>query len=55
MKSIAILGSRGQLGLSIQHVLDQYDHAYKIILLDKEELDITNLDAVHDFFRFIRH
>ena len=51
MKNIAILGSRGQLGLSIQHVLDQYDHTYNILLLDKEELNITNPDAVNDFFK----
>ena len=51
MKSIAILGSKGQLGHSIQHVLGQDEHAYNIILLDKDELDITKPKAVKDFFK----
>ena len=51
MKNIAILGSRGQLGLSLQHVLGQYEHGHNILLLDKEELDITELEAVRDFFK----
>ena len=51
MQNIAILGSRGQLGLSLQHVLGQYEHGHNILLLDKEELDITELEAVRDFFK----
>ncbi len=51
MKNIAILGSEGQLGLSIQHMLGQYEHGYNTILLDKDELDITKREAVNDFFK----
>ncbi|HCE85116.1 MAG TPA: hypothetical protein DEO99_03090 [Bacteroidetes bacterium] len=51
MKNIAILGSEGQLGLSIQYMLGQYEHGYNTILLDKDELDITNGEAVNDFFK----
>ena len=51
MKNIAILGSKGQLGLSIQHVLSHREHYHNIILLDKDELDITKREAVNDFFK----
>ena len=50
MKNIAILGSKGQLGLSIQHMLGQHEYDHRTILLDKDELDISNLEAVRDFF-----
>ena len=50
MKNIAILGSKGQLGLSIQYISGQHEHGHNIILLDKDELDITNGEAVNDFF-----
>ena len=51
MKNIAILGSKGQLGQSIQHILSQYEHGHNVILLDKDELDITTPEAINDFFK----
>lgn len=42
---ILITGSNGQLGLTLQNVLNKYN----LILTDRNDLDITNADAVNIF------
>lgn len=49
MKQILITGAKGQLGQSLQSIAAQYTE-YNFIYTDKEELDITNADAVNEFF-----
>lgn len=46
---ILITGSKGQLGIECSRVLKEKGH--KIIETDVEELDITNIDEVYNFFK----
>ncbi|MCH9740755.1 MAG: dTDP-4-dehydrorhamnose reductase [Epsilonproteobacteria bacterium] len=47
MLNILVTGSKGQLGSEIE-VLST-DYSYNFIFTDKEELDITNQEAINDF------
>ena len=47
---ILVTGANGQLGLTLQDVLSKHD----LILTDREELDITNSDAVNKFVSKIK-
>ena len=48
--TILITGSKGQLGSEIQHLAEDMDkEEYQFIFTDKEELDITDRQAVYDF------
>lgn len=47
---IIITGSKGQLGKTLEKLLPEY-HPDSIVLIDKEELDITDSTATERFFR----
>lgn len=47
--SILITGCRGQLGNEIQQLAADMPHDFNFIFTDKEELDITDRNAVYDF------
>ncbi len=47
--TILITGCRGQLGSEIQHLASTTHHDFNFIFTDKEELDITDRNAVYDF------
>jgi dTDP-4-dehydrorhamnose reductase len=47
--TILITGCRGQLGSEIQHLALTTHHDFNFIFTDKEELDITDRNAVYDF------
>lgn len=48
--NILITGSKGQLGSEIQHLADSLNKEdFHFIFTDKEELDITNRNAVYEF------
>lgn len=47
---ILITGAKGQLGLTLADVLSKYD----LILTDRDEVDITNLEAVNKFIAKIK-
>jgi len=49
MQQILVTGSNGQLGHELQLIAQQVKN-YKFIFVDIEELDITNDDAVANFF-----
>ncbi|RPD38962.1 dTDP-4-dehydrorhamnose reductase [Chitinophaga barathri] len=49
MKHILVTGAKGQLGQALQSAAAQYPD-FELILTDKEELDITDADAVNAFF-----
>ncbi len=49
MINILVTGSKGQLGNEIQQLKDKYS-GYNFIFTDIEELDITNKQAVEQFF-----
>lgn len=48
--NILITGSKGQLGSEIQRLVEDFNHDdFQFIFTDKEELDITDRNAVYDF------
>lgn len=49
MKKILVTGAKGQLGQALQAVSSRFPEC-SLILTDREELDITNADAVNEFF-----
>jgi dTDP-4-dehydrorhamnose reductase len=46
--TILITGSKGQLGSELKVIAD--DHPFHFIWTDVEELDLTDADAIMDFF-----
>jgi dTDP-4-dehydrorhamnose reductase len=48
MANILITGSKGQLGIALQNIADNYPD-YNCFFTDKSELDITKHDRVSDF------
>jgi len=49
MKNILVTGAKGQLGNALQSIATQYPDL-SFVYTDREELDITNADAVNNFF-----
>ncbi|WP_298707549.1 dTDP-4-dehydrorhamnose reductase [Chitinophaga sp.] len=49
MKKILVTGAKGQLGLALQAEATRFPE-FSLILTDREELDITDADAIHAFF-----
>jgi len=49
MKTILVTGAKGQLGLEVLHLKDEYN-LFEFISNDLDELDITNSVAVNEFF-----
>ena len=47
---ILVTGSKGQLGQALQEVSESYEN-YQFLFTDKEELDITDEDAVKQYFK----
>jgi len=47
--NILVTGSYGQVGSELQYLAPQYSN-FSFIFVDKDDLDITNLKAVQDFF-----
>ncbi len=50
MKKILITGANGQLGSEIKYLENLYDE-YEFVFTDVEDLDITNLDEINNFFK----
>ncbi|MGE7778207.1 dTDP-4-dehydrorhamnose reductase [Chitinophaga sp. NPDC101104] len=48
MKKILVTGAKGQLGLSMQAVSSKFPD-FQLVLTDREELDVTDADAVAGF------
>jgi len=49
-KTILITGSNGQLGNEMRLISGSYSNRYDFIFTDVEELDITNIDDLNNFF-----
>ena len=49
MKKILVTGAKGQLGSELQVLSKNYTQ-YQFVFTDVDELDITNLDTLKDFF-----
>lgn len=49
MKSILITGANGQLGRELRNLLEE-DSTFKVLLADKELLDVSNRSTVDTFF-----
>ncbi|WP_298300590.1 dTDP-4-dehydrorhamnose reductase [Hydrotalea sp.] len=47
---VLVTGKNGQLGSELQQLALQYTNQYHFVFTDKSELDITNPDAIRDFF-----
>ena len=47
--NILVTGANGQLGSELRKISGNYPN-YRFFFTDVAELDITNPDAVHDFF-----
>ncbi len=50
MKTVLVLGSGGQLGMSISKVLCEKEYKNKWVLLSRQEADITNPDRLRKIF-----
>jgi len=49
MKKTAVLGAKGQLGTCLKKVAPEFPHL-KLVFLSSSDLDITDADAVKDYF-----
>lgn len=49
-KKIIVLGSNGQLGKCLQKIAPDYELDYDFVFADSETVDITDRDAVFNFF-----
>lgn len=49
-KKIIVTGANGQLGNCIQKIAEQYEADYQLEFLSSQDLDITDEDAVQDYF-----
>ena len=50
MKKILIAGANGQLGKCFQKISGNYQNQFQFIFADSKTLDVTDVDAVLDFF-----
>ena len=50
MKKILVVGANGQLGNCLQRIAYDYEWDYRFLFVGSPELDITDRDAVLDFF-----
>ncbi len=50
MKNILVTGGKGQLGSSLRNMMPSFPE-YNLVFIDYEELDLTDREAVNEYFR----